>query len=714
MDNQGHLDLDKWDTPTLELGYQKLGMRGAEQVAEGLATTDMVRYLGLAGNNLTDEAIKIIVAGLELNRSVEILDLTDNQIKDEGAKALAAALRVNNTLGSLILEDNKIRRAGGEAIANALRKSGNRKLRKLNLANNRIREGGAVALANMLKENETLNALNVSRNEINSAGAVALAEGVAVNSSLQSLDLSYNLIGAAVGAWGTGLTQNSTLLELNLEKCLIGADDAREMSIHMLKVSLLSLNLSYNNITDKGMQPLLDCFKDQSSMRYLDLSCTGIGIASMDELAHVLKLCPSLETLHVDNNNLKREGVSVLCGTIKNNQSLTSLNLDKVEMDQVGVISLSLALQNNPWFTSLSLCGNQIGDEGCHSLCYPLKRMTMLNTVNLGQNRISADCIEQLSAIFVNNPKLNQIPLQGNPIAEHLVNGVLSRRTAQKTLDAVLDKSSLIVAPTPLQHRQQSTALGMSTGGGGGSGLPPIRPGSPSVVGGQSTSSTALSNSLSPLQTSQVSTGTLTQLAMTTPKSSLLFPEARAATILASADALQGEEEERQNGTYPPLIPNKSSLEDPYYPGFGKGVFSNSVSIAATNSVIPYTMVNSLGPQTPVGWHPSAPPQGVLQTAVVRKVHKVNPYSERALENNIGGLLVTKKRLWQAFQELDIDGNGYLDREEFKALYATFDNYGVEVDEDEIEKICGQYKLTADGKLTFDEFCLMMCKVAQR
>jgi hypothetical protein len=174
------------------------------------------------------------------------------------------------------------------------------------------------------------------------------------------------------------------------------------------------------------------------------------------------------------------------------------------------------------------------------------------------------------------------------------------------------------------------------------------------------------------------------------------------------------EEAERENGTYPPLIPSKNCLEHPLYPGFGKGRFSNATTVQQMDDPIPYTLYNSLGDRPVQKWTADMSYADTLFNGRPRRVHKINPYSERALDSNIGGLLVTERRLRQAFQELDVDGLGYLDKEEFKQLYTTFDNFGVDMTPEEIDDVLTKFKTEDDGKLTFEEFSLLMCRVAQR
>lgn len=214
-------------------------------------------------------------------------------------------------------------------------------------------------------------------------------------------------------------------------------------------------------------------------------------------------------------------------------------------------------------------------------------------------NKISSGLLEELASIFVNNIGLKQIQLQSNPIAGCIINGVLSRREATRILESLDDSSHLLSYFTTIfvlicgwvDSPSNSTSIDASFA----SRFAPCQAsaffvacfGSPSVI---------LANADSDLMGSLVPpSNALMQVALNTPKSSTLFPDARTAQLISSQQALAAEEDARSMGTYPPLIPSKNSLEHPYYPGFGKGRFSSSCLVNSPSEAMPYTIANSRG-----------------------------------------------------------------------------------------------------------------------
>ena len=84
------------------------------------------------------------------------------------------------------------------------------------------------------------------------------------------------------------------------------------------------------------------------------------------------------------------------------------------------------------------------------------------------------------------------------------------------------------------------------------------------------------------------------------------------------------------------------------------------------------------------------------------------------LENNIGGLPVTEPKLRELFDSLDVNHNGYLEFEEVKNFYKTFDNFGVVPSDKQIESDIRKHANSPDNNVSFDEFCCLILSLAQR
>ena len=84
------------------------------------------------------------------------------------------------------------------------------------------------------------------------------------------------------------------------------------------------------------------------------------------------------------------------------------------------------------------------------------------------------------------------------------------------------------------------------------------------------------------------------------------------------------------------------------------------------------------------------------------------------IESNIGSLPVTEAALRELFNKYDVNKNGFLELNEVKQIYTSFENFGLEPTDKEVEGWIRKYAKSADNIVTFDEFCCLILSIAQR
>jgi len=733
VDSQGFCDLEQWMQPLLEMEWRKLPPAAGAQLSEGLRSTNVLRYLGLRGNLLGDPGVIAMIRGLKENRGLEILDLSDNKITDKGVVCLSEYLQESScTLQSLVLDYNKIKKVGGVALSNVLKS--NRRLLKLSLEENKIRCEGTAAIAKALEVNSTLQHLNLSRNEVNIQGGQALAQMMTANHTLQSLNISCNKLGSSFVSFGSALTQNKTLMEVDVHSNLISANHAKDFGSQLCAVFFGTFNIAQNDIGDDGVMAILDCFTARANIRLLDFTSVGMTERGLREVTRLVGLCPMLEMLQIGGNQIGSVGISQLAAAIRDDAHLRGLNVCRCGMDTAASVTLALALHQHPWFSVLDISGNRITDEAITSLCYSLKRMTSLQHVNLSGNEITQAAKAELASVFINNPSLSCIHLKGNPIAVEFVNGVLSRSEATRIVDNLPDLAGVKVTPyltapksqtsTHSTHFQAGTVV-----------LPALYVASPSsTIRNQSFTSSPVvditslegtpgipwpvkpASSLIPV--SCLTSTTRSVNTATSPGAVGVAEGAMSLVRMETLAALAEDEATRQNHTYPPLIPSKASLEHSYYPGFGRsGRFCNASHAQAVGE-LSHTIYNSQGFPKQYKWCHGISTADTMFATGLRRVAKAYPYSEMILENNLGGLLVTERQLRQAFHELDVEGRGWIEGREFAQLFQTFENFGIPLKLTEVNKYLEKYRrrnpTLSEDRITFEEFSLLMLSVVQR
>ena len=63
----------------------------------------------------------------------------------------------------------------------------------------------------------------------------------------------------------------------------------------------------------------------------------------------------------------------------------------------------------------------------------------------------------------------------------------------------------------------------------------------------------------------------------------------------------------------------------------------------------------------------------------------------------------------EIFDFFDHDHSGFLDKKEMIAVFTeSFDNYGAPVDQRDIDRMFAKVDLNKNGRITFDEFCVLL------
>jgi len=206
-----------------------------------------------------------------------------------------------------------------------------------------------VALRELLSDTTQLKRLELSRHGgLGDDELEVLAEGLASNSSLTDgvLDLSDNNIGdRGVQALASSLASNGILRELRL---------------------------SNKNIGDKGVESLAESLAHNRALRVLSISrntaVTETGVRAISRI--LLSRTSGLEDLRI--NNLGDGGGKILADALSINKSLVSLSLlcvGGMSIGNVGLRALSVGLSRNSTLRELDLSGNAaITAAGLHYL----------------------------------------------------------------------------------------------------------------------------------------------------------------------------------------------------------------------------------------------------------------------------------------------------------------------------------------------------------
>jgi len=81
---------------------------------------------------------------------------------------------------------------------------------------------------------------------------------------------------------------------------------------------------------------------------------------------------------------------------------------------------------------------------------------------------------------------------------------------------------------------------------------------------------------------------------------------------------------------------------------------------------------------------------------------------------DVSDVPITDDELRVQFDRIDQNGNGWIDKKEFTVFYRELESFGMEESDEELADLLSRYKMLGDDRLSFDEFAIIMLKLAQR
>jgi Ran GTPase-activating protein (RanGAP) involved in mRNA processing and transport len=237
-----------------------LTAEGIRPIAEALGNDKQVTGLWLKRNPLRSDGMIWIGKLMQTNKNIQVLDLLNCGLLDDGVKILFDSLNENKTLKHIYLSANGITPIGLNYI-NDYYKNGNSSFETLFLGCNRIGNEGVKIISEFLKYDSKLERLNLASSRIGAEGMKCLAESLKLHPKLSVLDLGYMRATMDLGELGNYIEDEGAYYLAKLLK---------------ENTQLLSINITHNHITQKGMQFIVDALKLNNNILYLDYVQYGV------------------------------------------------------------------------------------------------------------------------------------------------------------------------------------------------------------------------------------------------------------------------------------------------------------------------------------------------------------------------------------------------------------------------------------------------------
>lgn len=689
---------------TLNFAGIRIGPEAAIAIGRAVSSPkSCVQYIKFTGCGLTSEAIEGFTKHAKGNRRLEILDVSKNSLRDEGALHVAAFVETTPTLRVLEASECKIGPLGANAIAGCV--AAHKRLTTLNLSNNKLRESGATAIATKgLLENTSVSVVDLGGNSINCEGGIAIADMLRRNKTIESLHIGNNYISESIPHIALALSQRgvpSRVVDLSRNRITNTISRTMSSLLEGSKLNIACLTLEGNPLGDDGLVALFHALRG-TNVQFLDLSNCMLTSTSGVVLADLIRACPILNSLQIDNNALGDDALGEIAKAYQSSVSMASINLERTNMGSAGCSAMAAAIVRQQKLRSINIAENHnLSVADVRSILDAVSQVHLCERVDLSDLKLpdSEDLLRSMMAAFAANEHLERIVIQHNPMASGFPDGTMTRDFALQLADGA--SLAQFVQNTSAGGPSGTSSILSLVSGAGANHL--------STNSTTGASRSVLHASSGALQTADATTANSSVRAAYRPAWATTRPmEHKSSALTTPGDEVN---DAAEDGRCIPLVPQTQSLHHSMYPGYGVGRMSAGNYIQTLSNPVPYTVDNSRGHTLPLVL--SADNSAYLKYPVFRPL-KRSPYSLMSLEMNTGGLLVTEDQLKRKFQELDVDGHHYLNRAEFKKAYLSYQGFGRPITERELNEWMKQLDQGHGDKLFFDEFAVLMLKLAQR
>ncbi|KAJ8001839.1 hypothetical protein DPEC_G00173580 [Dallia pectoralis] len=399
--------------------------RGDEELLRMLPVVKACQGVILQYHNLTEKSCKNVATVLTSKMShLRRLDMSFNTLKDSGVELLAAGLaKPHCRLERLNLSGCRMKQKGFAALGKALQ-SNPTHLRELNLSGNEPGESGVFRLVDGLKVVQCkLQTLKLSNCKLGLELCQALAEFFKYNPQhLRELDVSMNNLGDGGFDVLMDWLEFTQIHKLELYCCQLTEKCWEQMADCLVDVtSLRELNLSNNNLKDKGVKTVDDPFRFPNSLlEKLNLASCGLTNERCYWLANSLILNSTcLKQLDLSRNHLNDNVELAFFRILQHGHfPLETIRLSESKLTEQ--CNMLFVVVFNSSLKELDLSGNQLGDAGVQTLCIVLTAETFqLERLFLACCGITAaGCTSLAEALMYSRSSITHLGLMGNDTGE--------------------------------------------------------------------------------------------------------------------------------------------------------------------------------------------------------------------------------------------------------------------------------------------------------
>lgn len=176
------------------------------------------------------------------------------------------------------------------------------------------------------------------------------------------------------------------------------------------------LDLSFNEIGDKGILEVAFALKGNKTIQSLSFAATKIGdsgdggFAVIGSLSDILKKSP-LESLDLSLNILGAKSLFFSYQCLQGKSTITQLNLSAVKVDYEGLANITVLAATLPNIKKLSLSDSSITEGRWKGLNGLIETSKTITSLDLSYNPINIESLKDISIKLKSNTTLSNLKL---------------------------------------------------------------------------------------------------------------------------------------------------------------------------------------------------------------------------------------------------------------------------------------------------------------
>ena len=267
---------------------------------------------------------------------------------------------------------------------------------------------------------------------------------------LKTLDLSSNQMHErGVKLITEALKSNKTLTYLSLSNndlqssCGIYFGEALSCNSTLEKLSI-----GGNNINGKGFHSFsTSLINNNKTLKQLDISHNKLQDSDLNDIAKVIAKNKVLEAINISNTKYSSDQINILGSAIKDNNYLKTIYLNNIELDTEKAPYLFYSLSESK-LDALYLDNNPIEEIGAILFSNAIKNSKTLKIVSLKQCKLNNSSLICLSKAIEINNSLQYLSIEENKFDDNSIL-VLKKAVSDKNITIIL--SSCLLSPKSIE-----------------------------------------------------------------------------------------------------------------------------------------------------------------------------------------------------------------------------------------------------------------------